>query len=78
MAYEQRSPDELRDLAEKIVKLILDDEELAGALCERLSVIGKQTCPKGHTCDQEFKCSRPFTCGKGHTVSKPPASASLD
>ena len=69
MAYEQRSPEQLRELAEMVVKLILENEELSEELSNGL-VIGRQKCPKGHECDANFKCSVPFKCPNGHDIVK--------
>lgn len=62
------SPEQLRELAEKVVKLILENEELAEEL--GCGVIAKQKCPKGHECDAGFKCSLPFKCPNGHDIVK--------
>jgi hypothetical protein len=69
VAQEQRSPEQLRELAEKVVKLILEDEELTEELGSGL-VIARQKCPKGHECDAQFKCSLPFKCPHGHDIVK--------
>jgi hypothetical protein len=74
VTYEQRTPEQMRELAEKVVRLILEDEGLIEELGDRLMVLGKQKCPKAkHNCVSPFECKRPFTCPKVHTVSKPPA-----
>jgi hypothetical protein len=68
VTQEQSSPDELRDLAEQIVKTILDDEELIGTLGDQL-VLGRKKCPKKHKCIRDtFTCPRPFYCPKMHSI----------
>lgn len=67
---EMHSSEQLRELAEKVVKLILEDKELAAELRCCSSVIARQKCPEGHSCDSQFKCSLPFKCPKGHDIVK--------
>jgi hypothetical protein len=68
MTHEEHSPEHLHKLAEEVVKLILENEELTEQLGS--IVIAKQTCPKGHECDSGFKCSVPFNCPKVHSIVK--------
>lgn len=64
--------EQLRELAEKVVKVILECDELTEELRSGLSVIGRQKCPKDHECDAQFKCSLPFKCPNGHDIVKDP------
>jgi hypothetical protein len=65
MEQERRSPERLRELAEKVVRLILEDQALARELgCG--SAVPKQECPRDHQCDGNFRCSLPFKCPNGH------------
>lgn len=75
MDQERCSPDELRDLAERIVKIILEDDKLTGTLADHL-VLEKQKCPKDHKCERnKFSCNRPFYCPKMHSIVWVPIGA---
>lgn len=75
MDQEQCSHDELRNLAERIVRIILEDERLTGTLAERI-VLEKQKCPKNHKCERDkFSCNRPFYCPKMHSIVWVPKGA---
>jgi hypothetical protein len=60
----------LQELAEKVVNLILENEELTRRLCCGGSVLPKQTCPKNHSCHADFKCTKPFKCSNVHDIVK--------
>lgn len=70
VGHELHSQEQLRELAEKVVAVILENEELIGDLRCGGSVIARQKCPKDHECDAQFKCSLPFKCPNGHDIVK--------
>lgn len=69
MAYERQSPEELRKLAEQVIKAIMENEELVNQLGDSLLEAGAKKCPKNHKCERnKFTCPRPFSCPKMHSI----------
>ena len=75
MTQEKHPPEHLQELAEKVVKAILEDDSLADHLGDGLLVAGKKKCPKNHVCTGAFRCPSPFKCPKMHSVVPVPPTA---
>jgi len=69
VAQDQRSPDDKRNLADEIVKAILEDEDLAAQLGQGLGHLEAKKCPKDFKCKKIYACPKPFSCPKGYSQS---------